>query len=329
MSLGARPGRSDADGQLATPRAAPQASSLAPRSPSPEACARRDAFLRIDSTARLRCRSSSSSTPPTATISATTAGTGGLRPELQRRRYGEPAPSGRLTVTASDANEDRDLGGSAPARRSTAAARRLPRDAHRGRRDRAYEEKIDPHLAGVAKNIVWARPRSSRTTGHHDGRHRHADLHPRLQRVVVGRRVVRALALQASLNRTDGGDPAEGERRAVHGPSDGMALPLVSYKSTATRPHARSGAFSSCATSSLSSTTGKTSEPVCGPGHPPLFCHSMGSYVLQNAEAYYSTRRATRLPRALRDIFLCAPDVDDNVLEIGAPLGDARSSRDA
>jgi esterase/lipase superfamily enzyme len=52
-----------------------------------------------------------------------------------------------------------------------------------------------------------------------------------------------------------------------------------------------------------------------------LLAHSMGNYVLQNALARvadFSPGHA--LPRLFDHVFLCAPDVDDDVLENGRPL---------
>lgn len=52
-----------------------------------------------------------------------------------------------------------------------------------------------------------------------------------------------------------------------------------------------------------------------------LLCHSMGNYVLQEAlerTAEFST--GGRLPRIFDHVFLCAPDVADDVFERGEPL---------
>jgi esterase/lipase superfamily enzyme len=53
-----------------------------------------------------------------------------------------------------------------------------------------------------------------------------------------------------------------------------------------------------------------------------LLCHSMGNYVLQNALVRMQTFVQTpSLPRLFENIFMCAPDVDDTVLEPDQPLG--------
>lgn len=52
-----------------------------------------------------------------------------------------------------------------------------------------------------------------------------------------------------------------------------------------------------------------------------LLAHSMGNYVLQNAlERVFDFSPGNQLPRLFDHVFLCAPDVDDDVLEEGKPL---------
>ena len=52
-----------------------------------------------------------------------------------------------------------------------------------------------------------------------------------------------------------------------------------------------------------------------------LLSHSMGNYVLQNAlNKIIEESRGQHLPQIFENIFLCAPDVDDNVLEINKPM---------
>jgi esterase/lipase superfamily enzyme len=46
-----------------------------------------------------------------------------------------------------------------------------------------------------------------------------------------------------------------------------------------------------------------------------LLCHSMGNYVLQHALAKMVENSSARLARMFEHVFLCAPDVDDDVLE--------------
>ena len=52
-----------------------------------------------------------------------------------------------------------------------------------------------------------------------------------------------------------------------------------------------------------------------------LLCHSMGNYVLQNALARVAEFSPGTLPRILTNVFMCAADVDDDVLEPSEPLG--------
>ena len=52
-----------------------------------------------------------------------------------------------------------------------------------------------------------------------------------------------------------------------------------------------------------------------------LLTHSMGNYVMQNAlNKIIEESKGQYLPQIFQNIFLCAPDVDDNVLEIGKPM---------
>ena len=52
-----------------------------------------------------------------------------------------------------------------------------------------------------------------------------------------------------------------------------------------------------------------------------LLCHSMGNYVLQNTlPKLFENNRNRRLPRLFKNIFLCAADVDDDVLEQGQSM---------
>lgn len=52
-----------------------------------------------------------------------------------------------------------------------------------------------------------------------------------------------------------------------------------------------------------------------------MLCHSMGNYVLQKAvETKLIGYSAGAMPRIFKHIFLCAADVDDNVMELGQSL---------
>jgi esterase/lipase superfamily enzyme len=62
-------------------------------------------------------------------------------------------------------------------------------------------------------------------------------------------------------------------------------------------------------------------EPMCAQDIH-LLCHSMGNYVLQSAlDRIGEFTPGNALPRLLEHIFLCAPDVDDDVLQPGHAMG--------
>lgn len=109
-------------------------------------------------------------------------------------------------------------------------------------------------------------------------------------------------------------------------PSDGLALPWVSYKSD--RSEARgSGATVGRALLKtrdflvgLRDRAKKGGRKLCGQDIH-LLCHSMGNFLLQETLSRMSDfTPGTALPRIFEHIFLCAPDVDDAALESGQPL---------
>lgn len=52
-----------------------------------------------------------------------------------------------------------------------------------------------------------------------------------------------------------------------------------------------------------------------------LLCHSMGNYVLQHAvNALHELNNQKNLPQLFQHIFMCAPDVDDNIFELDQPM---------
>lgn len=132
-------------------------------------------------------------------------------------------------------------------------------------------------------------------------------------------------ALQEMLNR----DP-QGRPTAVilfTWPSDGLALPFVSYKSDRTEAQGSGYAVGRAFLKlrdylvTLNRQGGPESVP-CG-RNIHLLCHSMGNFVLQNAlERLRSFTPHSAHSRIFEHLFLCAPDVDDSVLEPGQPLGD-------
>lgn len=136
-----------------------------------------------------------------------------------------------------------------------------------------------------------------------------------------------ALALQLMLRHVPGRDPTQDVVVVLFSwPSDGMALPWVSYKSDRSEA-AGSGAAVGRAflkvrdyLAGIRDRAKKGGREICGQDIH-LLCHSMGNYVLQNALARVADfTPGNVLPRIFEHIFLCAPDVDDNVLEKGQPL---------
>jgi esterase/lipase superfamily enzyme len=106
-----------------------------------------------------------------------------------------------------------------------------------------------------------------------------------------------------------------------------MALPFVSYKSDRTEAAASGYAFGRGLLKlrdflrSLQANAKKGKAAVCEQDIH-LLCHSMGNFVLQNTLPRVDQfTPGTALPRLFEHIFLCAPDVDDNVLESGQPMG--------
>ncbi|WP_374482439.1 alpha/beta hydrolase [Zoogloea sp.] len=136
-----------------------------------------------------------------------------------------------------------------------------------------------------------------------------------------------ALALQLMLRNAPGRDPKQDVVVVLFSwPSDGMALPWVSYKSDRSEA-AGSGAAVGRAflkvrdyLAGIRDGAKKGGREVCGQDIH-LLCHSMGNYVLQNALARVADfTPGNVLPRIFEHVFLCAPDVDDNALEKGQPL---------
>ncbi len=136
-----------------------------------------------------------------------------------------------------------------------------------------------------------------------------------------------ALALQEMLNRSGVGDDTQ---RVVvvlfTWPSDGMMMPFVSYKSDRTEAKSSGNALARGILKlrdfliSLRGRIKESGEELCDQDIH-LLCHSMGNYVLQNSIPRISQfTPGTALPRLFDQIFLCAPDVDDDVFEQGKPL---------
>lgn len=111
-------------------------------------------------------------------------------------------------------------------------------------------------------------------------------------------------------------------------PSDGKVIPVYSYKSDRTDAEFSGNAFGRgllklrdflVKLRTRIQRNGKC-ELICK-RDIHLLCHSMGNYVLQNTlQRMIGFNHGMRLPRLFDHIFMCSPDVDDNVLEEGQPL---------
>ena len=136
-----------------------------------------------------------------------------------------------------------------------------------------------------------------------------------------------ALALQVMLQQSPLRDPAQNLIVVLFTwPSDGLALPWVSYKSD------RSEAIGSGAAvgraflkardflADLRDRAKSAGRELCGQDIH-LLCHSMGNFLLQHALARMAEHTpGSALARLFEHVFLCAADVDDTALESGQPL---------
>jgi len=138
-----------------------------------------------------------------------------------------------------------------------------------------------------------------------------------------------ALALQIMLNRPGVGTlPQHIAVVMFTWPSDGQALPFVSYKSDRTEAKSSGYAFGRgilklrdfLATIKRELPEGAR---LCEQDIH-LLCHSMGNFVFQSSlERVWDHTPGSAMPRAFEHIFMCAPDVDDNVFEPGKPMANA------
>jgi len=132
-----------------------------------------------------------------------------------------------------------------------------------------------------------------------------------------------ALALQSRLNSTPLRDSSQNVIVVLFSwPSDGQAIPFVSYKSDRTECAASGSAFARgiLKLRDYLMAVCKLGVNPCGQDIH-LLCHSMGNFALQNALpriADFSGGRA--MPRIFEHIFMCAPDVDADCFEDGKPL---------
>ena len=136
-----------------------------------------------------------------------------------------------------------------------------------------------------------------------------------------------ALALQHMLQNAPTRDPTQSVLVVLFTwPSDGMALPWVSYKSDRSEATGSGAAVGRAFLkmrdflSGLRDRAKKGGKKLCGQDIH-LLCHSMGNFLLQSALARtFDFTPGNALPRLFEHVFLCAPDVDDNALEPNQPL---------
>ena len=133
-----------------------------------------------------------------------------------------------------------------------------------------------------------------------------------------------ALSLEFMLNRVPGKPPV----RVVlfTWPSDGKKIPWWSYFSDRNDARASADAVGRALLKLRdylieSRIRSRAVHPVpCG-GSIHLLCHSMGNYVLQCALGrVHEFSTGGKLPRIFEHIFMCAPDVADDVFERGKPM---------
>lgn len=241
---------------------------------------------------------------------------------------------GRISVDADDAVLARHL--ATPAHDDhgdgESLAAYLATRARRGRIE-AYPETLDPEVSDTQQ----ARARLGSQAMFRDlkaAMQRRSDVLVYLHGFNVhwADAVGAALALQEMQNRPGVGDPAQAVLVVLFTwPSDGLALPFVSYKSDRTEAQGSGYAVGRGLLKLRDFLAALTDRPggrpadtaaLCGQDLH-LLCHSMGNYVLQHALArVQAMHTGSGLPRLFEHIFLCAADVDETALEQGQALGE-------
>jgi esterase/lipase superfamily enzyme len=138
--------------------------------------------------------------------------------------------------------------------------------------------------------------------------------------------VAAAAALQLMLNRNRAPDQAEVCVFLFTWPSDGIAAPWFSYYSDRDDAELSGAAIGrgflrlrDYLLEAWREDRKADRDPCLRSFH--LLCHSMGNFVLQKAlERTREFSRGGKPPRVFDQIFLCAPDVDDDVFEPGQGL---------
>lgn len=103
-------------------------------------------------------------------------------------------------------------------------------------------------------------------------------------------------------------------------PSDGKITPWVAYRSDRLEAAPSGYALGRALLKMRDYLRTIPREEMCGSGIS-LLCHSMGNFVLENAVQRLQLHSpGQRLPRMLDQVFMAAPDVDDDVFRDDQPL---------
>jgi len=195
-------------------------------------------------------------------------------------------------------------------------------------RIKAYRENIGDHIADTAqKNAVFGS--QSMFADIQKDMENCSDMLIYIHGFNVSWRdaVGAALALQIMQQNSPRRDPTQNALVILFTwPSDGAALPWVSYRSDRSDATASGGAVGRAFLKArdyladLRDHAKKGGKELCGQDIH-LLCHSMGNFLLQSAlDRTFEHTPGSRLPRIFEHVYLCAADVDDNALEAGQPL---------
>ena len=192
----------------------------------------------------------------------------------------------------------------------------------------AYEETIKPHIADVAQKNVKLGSQAMFTDVMSD-MEASSDVLIYIHGFNVSwfDAVGSALALQIMLQNTQTRDTLQNVLVVLFTwPSDGMALPWVSYKSDRSEATGSGAAVGRAFLKTRDFLAGlrdrakEGGKELCGQDIH-LLCHSMGNYLLQSAlTRTFDFTPGSTMPRLFEHVFLCAPDVDDTALEPSQPL---------
>lgn len=137
-----------------------------------------------------------------------------------------------------------------------------------------------------------------------------------------------AATLQVMLNNSPRRDPNQNVLVILFSwPSDGQVIPLYSYKSDRTEAQASGAAVGrgflkarDFLRQMMHPDNPMSALEPCGQDIH-LLCHSMGNFLLEFALPRVDDHTpGTAMPLIFEHIFMCAPDVDDNVFEADKPL---------